>query len=69
MIAAMVNNASNVDKLIITLVVAAVAGIVHAISYTAAEGSLRPQRILLRRGADLLALTAVLIILRLWTAS
>lgn len=67
MITGLIDDASNIDKLIISLLVVALTGIVHAISYTAAEGSLRVQRLVLRRCADLLVIAGVLSILRLWT--
>jgi hypothetical protein len=54
------------DKFIVTLIAIAVAGIIHALAYTTAEGALRPQRILMLRSADVLAVAAVLFIVRLW---
>jgi hypothetical protein len=57
------------DKLLVTLAVIAFVGVVHAVAYTSAQGALRPQRILLCRGADLLAITAALFLIRMWTRS
>jgi hypothetical protein len=54
------------DKIIVTMVAIAVAGIVHALAYTTAEGALRPQRILLMRSADVLAVAAALFVVRVW---
>jgi hypothetical protein len=62
----MLSDLDALDKIIVTLVAVAVAAIVHALAYTTAEGALRPQRILLVRGADLLAIAAALFIVRLW---
>ena len=62
----MFSDLSAFDKVITTLIAASVAAIVHAMAYTAAEGALRPQRVVLMRGADVLALAAVLFIIRLW---
>jgi len=54
------------DKIIITLIATSVAGMVHAMAYTAAEGALRPQRVVLMRSADVLAIAAALLVVRLW---
>lgn len=62
----MLSDLDALDKIIVTLIAAAVAGIAHAMAYTAAEGALRPQRILLTRSADVLAISAALLIVRLW---
>jgi hypothetical protein len=62
----MLGDLSAFDKIIITLIAASVAAIVHAMAYTAAEGALRPQRVVLIRGADVLAIAAALLIVRLW---
>ena len=64
----MLSDLDAVDKVIVTLIAIAVAGIVHALAYTSAEGALRPQRIMLLRSADLLAVAAALFIVRLWVA-
>ena len=64
----MLSDLDAVDKIIVTCVVVAVAGIVHALAYTTAEGALRPQRILLVRSADLLVVAAALFLVRLWVS-
>ena len=68
MVAAFLAALATFDKLLLTLVTVALAGLVHAVAYTAAEGALRPQRLLLCRSADLLAIAAVLFVGRVWTA-
>jgi len=54
------------EKLVLSLALIAVVTLVHAFSYTTAEGALPAQRLLFRRGADLLALVAAYVVLRLW---
>jgi len=63
---ALANSLDGIDKMILSVAALALVAIVHAAAYTFAEGSLRPQRLLLRRGADLLALAAVGFIAQLW---
>lgn len=53
------------DKLLLAGVIVAVAAMVHGLAYNAAESALRPQRLLLTRGADLLAVVAVLALVSL----
>ena len=55
-----------VDKALVTAAVFALVAIVHALAYTSADGALRAQRLMLRRGADLLAVAGVVFLLRLW---
>jgi hypothetical protein len=60
---------SAIDKLLVTMVTVSIAVLVHAMAYTSAEGALRPQRLMLCRGADLLAVAGAVFIVRVWTAS
>ena len=53
------------DKLLLAGAIVAVAAMVHGLAYNAAESALRPQRLLLTRGADLLAVVAALAVVSL----
>ena len=48
------------DQSVVLVVVIGLCAIIHGVAYNAAEGALRPQRLLLTRGADLTALGAAL---------
>lgn len=65
---ALLDRLEQIDKLAITLATVELVGLIHATAHTAAQGSLRPQRIMLCRCADLLVVAAALLLVRLWTA-
>ena len=67
MLTALMSNLEPIDKVIVTIVTVALVVLIHAVAYTAAQGSLRTQRLMLCRGADLLAVGAALFVLRVWT--
>ena len=69
MVATLLGALAAFDKLLLTLVTVAAAGLVHAVAYTAAEGALRPQRLQLCRSADLLVIAAALFVGRIWAAA
>jgi hypothetical protein len=67
--AAFVATLDSVDRLVVTLVTIGLVGLIHAVAYTSAQGALRPQRIMLCRSADLLAIAGVVFLIRMWTRS
>jgi hypothetical protein len=67
MLTALMSNLEAIDKVIVTIVTVALVGLIHAVAYTAAQGSLRTPRIMLGRAADLLAVGAALFVIRVWT--
>ena len=54
------------EKVILTLAILAVTGLLHAFSYTAAEGAHPSKRWAFQRSADGLVIVAVYIIVRAW---
>ena len=54
------------DKVALVVVVAGLALLLHALAYHAAEGALRTNRWLFRRGADLLTVAAAYLAVRLF---
>ena len=66
MIFALGQGLDGLDKLVVTAAALALVALVHAAAYTSAESSLRPQRIMLRRGADLLGVAVVAFCVQLW---
>ena len=53
------------DQAVIALAVIGLCAVVHGIAYTSAEGALRVQRQLLRRGADVVAVAGAVAIVRM----
>ena len=54
------------EKVILTLATLAVAGLLHAFGYTAAEGAHPSKRWAFQRSADGLVIVAVYVIVRVW---
>ena len=52
MIVAFLETASSADQISAGLALAGFAAVIHGAAYNAAEGALRVQRVLLKRGAD-----------------
>jgi hypothetical protein len=65
MIFAFLETASSADQITAGLGLAGFAAVIHGAAYNAAEGALRPQRVLLKRGADAVALASVVAIVRM----
>lgn len=65
MIVAFLETASSADQISAGLALAGFAAVIHGAAYNAAEGALRVQRVLLKRGADATALAAVVAIVRM----
>ncbi len=62
---AFLEHARGVDQLVVAIAIAGLVAVVHGAAYNAAEGALRVQRQLLRRGADAVGVAGVVAIVQM----